>query len=204
MSRSWRCWGNRMLKGVAALLLSALGACSGEPEGELYFVGDSLVAGWDVREAFPTYIVRNDGVSGARLEDILTWNLDYRDKDVVMLIGTNNLGYEIINESTRWQFIEDFVEEYRLTIETLAPRKVFVISILPRNFDSDDPSLNLCIEEMNFALSQMVNELSNGVFVDVHDDFLYKGKLNMNYSLDGLHLNDLGYNILSKRLSQVL
>ena len=99
---------------------------------------------------------------------------------------------------------QDFVEEYRLTIETLAPRKVFVISILPRNFDSDDPSLNLCIEEMNFALSQMVNELSNGVFVDVHDDFLYKGKLNMNYSLDGLHLNDLGYNILSKRLSQVL
>ena len=199
---SWS-WKDRMLRGVAVLLLSALGACSGEPEGELYFVGDSLVAGWDVREAFPTYVVRNDGVSGARLEDILTWNLDYRDKDVVVLVGTNNLG-EIVNESTREQAIEDFVEEYRLTIETLAPRKVFVISILPRNFDSDAPGLNLCIEEMNFALSQMVNELSNGVFVDVHDDFLYKGKLNMNYSLDGLHLNDLGYNILSKRLSQVL
>ena len=199
---SWS-WKNRMLRGVAALLLSALGACSGEPEGELYFVGDSLVAGWDVREAFPTYVVRNDGVSGARLEDILTWNLDYRDKDVVMLVGTNNLG-EIVNESTREQAIEDFVEEYRFTIETLAPRKVFVISILPRNFDSDAPGLNLCIEEMNFALSQMVNELSNGVFVDVHDDFLYKDKLNMDYSLDGLHLNDLGYNVLSKRLSQVL
>ena len=199
---SWS-WENRMLRGVAVLLLSALGACSGEPEGELYFVGDSLVAGWDVREAFPTYVVRNDGVSGARLEDILTWNLDYRDKDVVVLVGTNNLG-EIVNESTREQAIEDFVEEYRLTIETLAPRKVFVISILPRNFDSDAPGLNLCIEEMNFALSQMVNELSNGVFVDVHDDFLYKDKLNMDYSLDGLHLNDLGYNVLSKRLSQVL
>ena len=199
---SWS-WKDRMLRGVAVLLLSALGACSGEPEGELYFVGDSLVAGWDVREAFPTYIVRNDGVSGARLEDILTWNLDYRDKDVVMLVGTNNLG-EIVNESTREQAIEDFVEEYRLTIETLAPRKVFVISILPRNFDSDAPDLNLCIEEVNFALSQMINELSNGVFVDMHDDFLYKDKLNMDYSLDGLHLNDLGYNILSKRLSQVL
>ena len=199
---SWS-WKDRMLRGVAVLLLSALGACSGEPEGELYFVGDSLVAGWDVREAFPTYIVRNDGVSGARLEDILTWNLDYRDKDVVMLVGTNNLG-EIVNESTREQAIEDFVEEYRLTIETLAPRKVFVISILPRNFDSDAPDLNLCIEEVNFALSQMINELSNGVFVDMHDDFLYKDKLNMDYSLDGLHLNDLEYNILSKRLSQVL
>lgn len=199
---SWS-WKDRMLRGVAVLLLSALGACSGEPEGELYFVGDSLVAGWDVRESFPTYIVRNDGVSGARLEDILTWNLDYRDKDVVMLVGTNNLG-EIVNESTREQAIEDFVEEYRLTIETLAPRKVFVISILPRNFDSDAPDLNLCIEEVNFALSQMINELSNGVFVDMHDDFLYKDKLNMDYSLDGLHLNDLGYNVLSKRLSQVL
>ena len=46
------------------LLILSLGACSEEKEGELCFVGDSLVAGWDVKDAFPTWIVRNDGVSG--------------------------------------------------------------------------------------------------------------------------------------------
>ena len=35
-------------------------------------------------------------------------------------------------------------------------------------------------------------------------DFAYEDKMNMNYSLDGLHLNDLGYNILNVRLSKEL
>ncbi len=182
-------------------LFVGLESCSDDRLSELCFVGDSLVAGWDVKSAFPTYVVRNDGVSGARLEDILTWNLDYRDKNVIMLVGTNNLGDGILDEDARPQFIRDFVEEYRLTIETLKPCKIFVISILPRN---DYPRLNNPIKELNVALSQMVSGLDNGVFVDVYDDFLHEGTLNMNYSLDGLHLNSLGYNILNVRLAKVL
>ena len=95
------------------LLILSLGACSEEKEGELCFVGDSLVAGWDVKDAFPTWIVRNDGVSGAKLEDIVTWNLNYQDKNVVMLIGTNNLGGKLFNDATRQEFITDFVDEYK-------------------------------------------------------------------------------------------
>ena len=110
------------------LLILSLGACSEEKEGELCFVGDSLVAGWDVKDAFPTWIVRDDGVSGAKLEEIATWNLNYQDKNVVMLIGTNNLGGKLFNDATRQEFITDFVDEYKRTIEGLAPRRVFVIS----------------------------------------------------------------------------
>ena len=63
-----------------------MSSCSGDSISELYFVGDSLVAGWDVKSSFPTYLPHNDGVIGAKVEDILTWNLDYRGKDVVMLV----------------------------------------------------------------------------------------------------------------------
>lgn len=62
MRLNWVC---RMGK-IMLLLILSLGACSEEKEGELCFVGDSLVAGWDVKDAFPTWIVRNDGVSGAK------------------------------------------------------------------------------------------------------------------------------------------
>ena len=186
------------------LLILSLGACSEEKEGELCFVGDSLVAGWDVKDAFPTWIVRNDGVSGAKLEEIATWNLNYQDKNVVMLIGTNNLVGKLFNDATRQEFITDFVDEYKRTIEGLAPRRVFVISILPRNREIDNPHINGYIKELNFALSQMVETLNYGVFLDVYDDFAYEDKMNMNYSLDGLHLNDLGYNILNVRLSKEL
>ena len=168
------------------LLILSLGACSEEKEGELCFVGDSLVAGWDVKDAFPTWIV------------------NYQDKNVVMLIGTNNLGGKLFNDATRQEFITDFVDEYKRTIEGLAPRRVFVISILPRNREIDNPHINDYIKELNFALSQMVETLNYGVFLDVYDDFAYEDKMNMNYSLDGLHLNDLGYNILNVRLSKEL
>ena len=50
----------------------------------------------------------------------------------------------------------------------------------------------------------MVETLNYGVFLDVYDDFAHEDKMNMNYSLDGLHLNDLGYNILNVRLSKEL
>lgn len=190
--------------GAMLALWALVSSCSGEGVSELHFVGDSLVAGWDVKSSFPTYLTYNDGVSGARVEDILTWNLDYRGKDVVMLIGTNNLGYEFINGQTRPQFIADFVKTYRHTIETLAPRRVFVISLLPRSSEYDDKNISLYVSELNAALSQMVSTLGYGTFVDVYDYFLYEGGMNMNYSLDGLHLNDLGYNILNVRLSKEL
>ena len=198
-----RCMRIKMLCMMLPLMVG-LGACSNDESTELCFVGDSLVAGWDTYSAFPTRIVRNDGVGGAHLEDLLTWNLDYRGKDVVMLVGTNNMGSAILNDNTRPQFIADFVEEYRHTIETWAPRRVFVISILPRNFKNDNERLYSCIQELNLALSQMVESLDYGTFVDVYDYFLYEGKLNMDYSLDGLHLNDLGYNILNVRLAKEL
>lgn len=185
-------------------LLWGLSSCSTRDDAELCFVGDSLVAGWDVKSGFPTYMVRNDGVSGARLEDILTWNLDYRNKDVIMLIGTNNLIGDIVNPEFQIRFIADFVEEYRRTIEILAPRRVFVLSVLPRNLEHDPSLLNESIKNLNKALSQMVGSLGYGKFVDVYDDFLYEGKLNMNYSTDGLHLNDMGYNILNARISREL
>ena len=51
---------------------------------------------------------------------------------------------------------------------------------------------------------RQVETLNYGVFLDVYDDFAYEDKMNMNYSLDGLHLNDLGYNILNVRLSKEL
>ncbi len=190
---------------LAIVLVAGLTACSSEDSlGELCFVGDSLVAGWDVGEAFPAWTVRNDGVSGARLEELSTWNLPYQDKTVVMLIGTNNLGVEFINSMTRPQFITGFIERYEATIQEWAPRRVFVISLLPRNMASDDKNINVYIKELNEALREMAVRLGNAAFVDVHDEFLYKGGLNPSYSLDGLHLNDLGYNILNVKLAKEL
>ena len=119
-------------------------------------------------------------------------------------VDRNNLGGKLFNDATRQEFITDFVDEYKRTIEGLAPRRVFVISILPRNLETDNPHTNDYIKELNFALSQMVETLNYGVFLDVYDDFAHEDKMNMNYSLDGLHLNDLGYNILNVRLSKEL
>ncbi len=200
---------NNLLRSGVMWILTVLVAlfvasCEEDKLGEFYFVGDSLVAGWDVGESFPTYEARNDGVNGAHLEELLTWALDYRDKTIVMLIGTNNLDGTFVNDATRPQFIADFVAQYENVIQVWSPRRVFVISILPRSLWQDAPQMNACIKELNAALQSMAESMPYATFVDVYDDFLYNGGMNMNYSLDGLHLNDLGYNVLSKKLSQRL
>ena len=97
-------------------------------------------------------------VSGAKLEDIVTWNLNYQDKNVVMLIGTNNLGGKLFNDATRQEFITDFVDEYKRMIEGLAPRRVFVISILPRN---REPAYKRLYQRVEFCI------ISNGRDVEL-------------------------------------
>ena len=150
-----------------------MSSCSGDSISELYFVGDSLVAGWDVKSSFPTYLTHNDGVIGAKVEDILTWNLDYRGKDVVMLVGTNNLSTAII-----------IMGIAVILVFTASPKYLQFIAM--------------------GALGAGFLAVFLSVESDVYDYFLYEGAMNMDYSLDGLHLNNLGYNILNVRLSKVL
>lgn len=178
-------------------------SCNKDTKDPVCFVGDSLVSGWDVKMYFPGRMVSNKGVSGARVEDVLSWNLDCSGKDVVLLIGTNNLQLDA-NGKFSPEFYENFLSKYRQIIENFHATRVFTISILPRSLDGDVDSINGQIVELNNCLKELVTNMDQVYFVDVFHEFLYEGGMNPNYSLDGLHLNDLGYHRLSALLLKVI
>ena len=182
-----------MWKKFLVLLLLPFLSCSTDEE-TLYFVGDSLIHNWDVDACFPTRVTENHGIIGSGIED---WKntTAYLEKDVVILIGTNDLRKDMD--------VDAYTDKYMDIIEHLRAKRIYLFSLLPRE-ESIYYDINATIVEVNKSIQQKVKSYPQIIYLDVHDLFVKDGVLNMEYSFDGLHINDLGYEILTKKLAKRL
>lgn len=176
------------------LLSSIFSGCASDSEGGIVFIGDSLIEYWDLEKSFPTFCCENRGVAGATIEDLYDVCSNYSDHVIVLLVGTNNLS--LWKDDT---FIDYFNSSYLKLVDKLQARKILVISLLPR-----DKFNNENIHKLNHSLKESLYEYPNVTFVDVFDSFLYAGNLNPEYSVDGLHLNQYGYLLLTQLLDKEL
>jgi len=84
-----------LLNSIFAVLFLFLTGCSAALEKNIViFIGDSLVAGWDVEYYFPYLDISNLGVYGAKVNEIKinAFPDDISKSTVVSLIGTNDIG----------------------------------------------------------------------------------------------------------------
>lgn len=182
-----------ILVAFAALVL--LSSCSDDvKDARLDFVGDSIVARWDLAEYFPSRLVYNYGKSGAGIEYIESLAGRFAGRNVVVMIGTNN-NYMFV-ESER----EDYARRYVDAINALDAKCVYLYSVLPRDFTSDRDDVNDDIAEFNAVVKRMVESMPAIVYMDVYDDFLHDGKIDFQLYSDKLHLSPYGYEILTKTL----
>jgi len=139
-----------------------------EKEGkqiQIVFVGDSITNFWEARgkkvfdERFAPYHTLNLGFSGDRTQQMLwiieksgIWALIH-PKLVVMMIGTNNLGWK---ESGP----EATIEGIRLALAALRKQapdaKIVLFAIFPRGRDSKDP-YRKDIETINRAIAKFAD-----------------------------------------------
>lgn len=180
---------------VFSLLL--LLSCGKEPDKKIIFAGDSLIARWDVAYYFPGRQTFNYGVSGSGIDDLRHENINGRDADVVILIGTNDLDYVDENNS------EEYIDKYMETLTSIYADHIYLISLLPREFKGDSPGINDKIKQVNSRLEKKAD--GNGViYIDVFDLFIKDGSFNKDFSYDGLHLNDHGYQILTDEVKKYI
>ena len=181
-------------------------ACTSSVENRsVLFIGDSLVAGWDVEYSFSYLNTINRGIYGAKINDINTDILQSLavKSTVVMLIGTNDIT-KYKDTVLPADFYSNCISTYKQKIQNLHASKVIVLSVLPRR-DTGAAILNRQIIELNRQLSEMTKTLPNCVFLDVYSFLTDKtGLLDTNYSVDGVHINIYGYQLLSAKLSAVL
>lgn len=187
----------------------AFGSCSFEKnEDELCFVGDSITYLWDVEYYFPNYIAHKHAVSGAGLKQMDTWNVsDCKGRTTVLLIGTNDVGYWKSTTKDIEYLREEYKDRFIKSAKRIGADPLIVLSILPRNFLGDeDFSVNEDIEVLNRILGiALEEEIHNSRFVDVFDLFLDNGfSIREDLFKDGLHPNDEGYEILSRKIQEVL
>lgn len=186
---------------------------------DVLFLGDSITDLWrkeghDIWERnFAPLNAANFGVSGDRTQHLL-WRLqngalDYvSPRIVVLMIGTNNTGWERDNKTVRntpAEVVAGIMQCVAEIRQKLPNSQIILFGILPRN-DNPNP-------EHNQEQAAQIREINNTVqlscssehisFTDVGDKFMSEDETSkMDLFIDGLHLSTKGYETWAQALLQ--
>jgi lysophospholipase L1-like esterase len=176
------------------------------PLGGVVFLGDSITQDYNVYEAFPGHLVYNRGIGGDTTEGVLN-RLDVsvfelKPKAVVMLIGTNDFA---LLKSSPEEVFERIVKIIETIKEELPACNVYVQSVYPVNEMLDKmtvlPRNNRDID----ALNNMLKTLKMITYVDVSSHLKDEnGRFKEMYTLEGLHVSPLGYEVITDIVSPLL
>lgn len=162
---------------------------------EIIFLGNSITYRCEWAELLSNPNIKNRGISGDNTEGVLERLKEVTESNpdkIFINIGTNDLALDMR--------ITEIIKNYREIldrIEQSSPKtKIYIQSVLPtknRKLRSNDS-----IKLLNSKLETLANEKSFK-YINLYNSFLDKnGDLNMELSIDGLHLNGQGYLIWKK------
>lgn len=174
----------------------------------LVFIGDSITEGWQAQIFQQFYGHRaaiNLGIGGDATQGMLWrlqnghWPAALRPQLIVLMIGTNNLGYGSTAENTAVG-----IGAIVARLQQLSPgSRILLLGILPRGATAADPGRRL-VERTN----QLIAACADGRRVTFANPgpLLLDGAGNLaDYvSFDGLHLTMVGYAILSTAIEPAL
>ena len=176
----------------------------GQTGSILNFLGDSIIDLWkDVGDFFPEYECHNYGWSAKGINTFLgKVKIEMLEgTECVVEIGTNDMR-SVISSGT----IDSYIEHYIDVLISLKAKRIYLLSLLPRNrakdggynFNGHYPEINQKIKE------RVAARMNNVVYIPLYEQFLKDGKVNPDYTFDGLHPNAKGYELMAKRIREYL
>ena len=178
---------------------------------DIIFIGDSIIEYYPLQELLGTSkTIVNRGIRGYQTRLLLD-NLDahlYGDAvdQIVLLIGTNDIGKEVELEQTLHNLeavIQSIARDFPLT-------QIKLLSILPVNEGTEYQQTvyirtNEKIKAWNQAYQNLASAYMQVEFVPVFENLLdQEGQLKADYTTDGLHLSVPGYQALSNTLKKYI
>lgn len=169
------------------------------------FLGDSITEQYDLEKYFENYSVVNSGIGGNLTDDILNDLKDrvykYNPSTIFLMIGTND-----VNQNKSAKYIYDNIEKIVEQIQIHLPKtRIMVLSILPsaETWNLDD-SNNKRIEINNMLKKRYHKNRTQ--YIDLYSILKEKksNKINGDYTTDGLHLNEIGYELISEKLKEYM
>lgn len=172
------------------------------------FLGDSITDFYDLDKYYDGLPVVNSGISGNTTEDILNDMknrvYEYNPSKVFLLIGTNDLIHDIS--------VDDIISNIEKIISEIKDNKpqveIYVESIYPVNDNLDEEMVsnrnNDDIMKINEKIKKYCDE-NNYTYINMYDKLLDDdGNFSEEYTDDGLHPNENGYEIITKELKKYL
>jgi lysophospholipase L1-like esterase len=171
-------------------------------KNSIVMLGDSLTESLILPQIVGTSIF-NQGIWGDRtidlldrLDDVILLNPDV----IYLMVGINDLG---------WGYsVADVIDNYNLIVDTLKTELpnvvIYLQSVLPITENSYYPnyeSINNKVLELNEELQTVTT--SGLQYIDLHSLYVDdNGYMNNVYTIDGVHLTELGYSIWLDELSK--
>ena len=176
-------------------------------EENVVFLGDSITDFYDLKKYYPDHFVVNSGISGNITDDILDDMekrvYQYNPSKVFLLIGTNDLHKE--------RKVEEVVENIQKIITEIKENRpkveIYLESIYPVNKDIGDGAQNRHNEDIR-SINDKLEEYCHDekiTYIDLYDDLANdEESLKEEYTKDGLHLNDEGYDKVTEKIEKYL
>ena len=165
-----------------------------DTENEIIFLGNSITDNAEWWELFEDTHVKNRGIGGDDTDGVLERLGEVtssRPDKIFIMIGTNDLAYMKSAEHvlTNYAKILDRIEQ------DSPGTRIYIQAILPTDDAIHTLRKNADIRGLNESLEAMATERGH-TYLDLYNPFAGEdGKLNPDYSLDGLHLNGAGYQL---------
>ncbi|HEY4336394.1 MAG TPA: GDSL-type esterase/lipase family protein [Puia sp.] len=174
---------------------------------DVIFLGNSITSGVDWNELLQLPEARNRGISGditfgilQRIDEVT----EGRPAKVFLLIGINDISRNIPDS-----VITANHERMIKAIQTASPKTaIYIQTLLPVNNSFTQHMAHYNKDQHIKAVNDGIRRLATQyhiTLVDLHPHFLDKdGKLNADYTMDGLHLNEKGYQVWKSVLKSYL
>ncbi len=178
----------------------------------IVFLGDSITDFYDLDKYYEGYHVVNSGINGNQTDDILgDMNeriYQYNPSKVFILIGTNDLQHE--------KSVDEIIDNIKKIVEGIEENRpqtqIYIESIYPIN-NTDNEKIdqdmvgrrtNEDIKEINDKLESYCKE-KNITYIDLYnllvDD---EDNLKEEYTNEGLHISDEGYEVITEKIKEYL
>lgn len=175
----------------------------------IVFLGDSITSRCDLNKYFSNYNVYNSGIAGNMTKDILD-NMEnrvfvYNPTKVFILIGTNDLVYSGLDNDGIKNNIEEIINKI---YEKNSNTKIYLESIYPVNNSLNkeivETRTNDNIKDLNNKIEKICNN-NKCTYINMYDNLTDKnGNMKRIYTVDGLHLNKIGYKAVANKLIKYL
>ncbi len=183
---------------------------------DVLFLGDSITDGWRTRgkeiwdREYAPLKAANFGIGGDRTQHVL-WRLrngeaeGYQPKAVVLMIGTNNTGFESDGTTPR-NTTPEIVEGVTTIVQDLRKdfpnAKILLLAIFPRA--EKDSARRAQVTEINRSIAKL-HDGRNIHYLDIGAKFLdADGTLPTDIMPDLLHPNEKGYQIWADAIREPL